>query len=53
MTRASSKHRRLPEAVAESPNLARTTAQATRFRGPGEGLSDRITVCRERLPVIG
>jgi len=38
---ATQTHRRLPEAVAESPNFARTTAQAPRFRGPGGGFSSR------------
>jgi len=40
-----------PEAAAESPSLARTTAQAPRFRGPGGGLSSRLRKHRERLPV--
>jgi len=31
---ATSKAHRLPQAVAESPSLARTTAHALRFRGP-------------------
>jgi hypothetical protein len=46
------KRPRLPWAVAESPSLARTTAHAPRFRGPGGGFSSRMRKHWERLPVI-
>ena len=48
---ATQKRRRLPEAVAERQEFARTTAQATRFRGSGGGFSSRLRRHRERLPV--
>jgi len=52
MARAFSEHRRLPQDVAESPSLARTTAQAPWFRGSGGGFTSRWRKHRERLPVI-
>jgi hypothetical protein len=48
---ATQKHRRLPQDVAESPSLARTTAQAPRLRGPGGSFSSRLRQHRERRAV--
>ena len=39
---ATSKASRLPETAAERQELALTTAQAPRFRGPGGGFGSRL-----------
>ena len=45
------KRPRLPQDVAESPSLARTTAQAPWLRGSGGGFTSQLRRHRERLPV--